>query len=181
MSEIVLKIAALFLQRGEEAYFGEAVTQAAHALQCAQLATDEGAAPELIAAALLHDIGHLFDPEDIADQGIDGLHEEQGARWLEAHFPPSVTEPVRLHVPAKRYLCAVEPGYLAGLSPASVKSLALQGGPFTPDEVAAFESNPHFAAAVRLRRWDDTAKVVGLAVAPIETYLPLLEQAQCKA
>lgn len=174
MNETVIKIEALFSQKGEEAYFGEAVTQAAHALQSAQLATEEGAPPTLIAAALLHDIGHLFHPEDLADSGIDGQHEEQGAAWLSAYFPASVTEPIRLHVPAKRYLCAVEPGYLAGLSPASVKSLALQGGPFTPDEVVAFEQNPHFEAAVRLRHWDDTAKVVGLEVAPLGNYLPLL-------
>jgi gamma-butyrobetaine dioxygenase len=95
------------------------------------------------------------------------------ARW----FGPEVTEPVRLHVAAKRYLCAVEPGYLAALSPASVHSLGLQGGPMTDAEARAFESNPYYRDAVRLRRWDDEAKVVGLAVPGIEHYRDRLEAA----
>src|SRR5262249_4343349 len=111
----------LFREKGNGAYFGEAVTETEHALQCAHLAEQSGAPPELIAAALLHDVGHLLHglPEDAAERGLDGRHEEEGAAWLRGHFGPAVVDPVRLHVAAKRYLCAVEPDYHAGLSEAS--------------------------------------------------------------
>ena len=123
-------------------------------------------------AALLHDVGHLLDgqDEDLADRGVDGRHEEAGCAWLARHFGPEVTEPIRLHVAAKRYLCAVAPSYLAGLSPASRLSLSLQGGPMSEDERAEFESNPSHDDAVRLRHWDDTAKVPGLDVPGLEHY-----------
>ena len=98
-----------------------------------------------------------------------------GALWLKASFGPAVADPVRLHVAAKRYLCAVEPDYHAGLSPASRLSLGLQGGPFTPDEVRRFEREPWFRSAVAVRRWDDTAKVPGLAVPGLEHYRRHLE------
>ena len=117
-----------------------------------------------------NDIGHLAHglDEDIADKGKDGYHEVVGERWLGQYFGPAVTEPVRLHVEAKRYLCAVDADYQARLSPASVKSLALQGGPLTPEGVREFEANPFFREAVRLRRWDDEAKVPGLDVPGLE-------------
>ena len=99
--------------------------------------------------------------EDIADQGVDARHEAAGEAWLQRWYGAEVTEPVRLHVAAKRYLCAVDPTYLSKLSPASVQSLALQGGPFGQEEVQEFEANPHYAAAVSLRRWDDEAKIAG--------------------
>jgi gamma-butyrobetaine dioxygenase len=175
---VVDLIVELFDQGGAAAYFGEAVSQREHALQAAQLARAAYASDELIVAALLHDIGHLLHglPEHIAEQGIDGHHESGGATWLARHFPPPVVEPVRLHVAAKRYLCAVEPSYLAGLSAASQRSLELQGGPFTPDQAQAFERNPHCAAAVALRRWDDQAKVPGLVVPHLQAYRSLLEK-----
>ena len=176
---VIDRILALYQEKGHGTYFGEVVTEMEHALQSAHLAEQSGAGPEVIAAALLHDVGHLLHglPEDIAEQGIDGRHEEGGAAWLKAHFGPAVVDPVRLHVAAKRYLCAVEPGYHAGLSEASQRSLRLQGGPMSPDEVRRFESEPEFRAAVAVRRWDDTAKVPGLAVPGLEHYRSCLEAA----
>jgi gamma-butyrobetaine dioxygenase len=163
---IVDEILDLFATRGAAAYHGEAVSQEEHALQAADLAVRQGASDALVVAALLHDVGHLLDgqDEDLADRGVDGRHEEAGCAWLSRHFGPEVTEPIRLHVAAKRYLCAVDPRYRSGLSPASLVSLELQGGPMSPAEVAEFEGSPFFGDAVLLRHWDDAAKVPGLAV-----------------
>jgi phosphonate degradation associated HDIG domain protein len=174
---VIDRILSLFADRGRGAYFGEAVTQTEHALQCAYLAEQSGADAPLVAAALLHDLGHLLHGlgEDVAGQGIDARHEDGGARWLGRYFGPAVVDPVRLHVAAKRYLCAVEPDSAAALSPASRQSLRLQGGPFTPDETRRFEQEPFFRSAVAVRRWDDAAKVPGLAVPGLEHYRPLLE------
>jgi phosphonate degradation associated HDIG domain protein len=174
---VIDDIVCLFQTHGKSAYLGEPVSQEEHALQAAYLAEQQGALPHLIAAALLHDIGHLVHglPENIADRGIDGRHEVAGEAFLRTAFGPAVSEPVRLHVDAKRYLCSSDPGYLARLSPASVQSLRLQGGPFSPGESAEFENNPHFQDAVRLRRWDDEAKIPGLAVPGVEHYRPVME------
>src|SRR5262245_10975832 len=122
----------LFETAGSALYFGEAVTETEHALQSAALATAAGAGPTVVAAALLHDVGHLLHSlgEDFTDRGIDDHHENAGAAWLARHFRPEVVGPVRLHVAAKRYLCAVDPDYLAALSAVSQASLRLQGGPF---------------------------------------------------
>jgi phosphonate degradation associated HDIG domain protein len=154
-------ILALFRLRGGERY-GERVTQLDHALQCASLAAEAGVADSLVAAALLHDYGHLIDDRGhMAERdGLDGEHEAVGARALGAWFGPDVTEPVALHVAAKRYLCATSPGYLEALSPASRLSLDLQGGAFTPAEAAAFAAQPFADDAVRLRRWDDWGKAI---------------------
>jgi gamma-butyrobetaine dioxygenase len=161
---------------GESAYFGEPVTQLEHALQTAALAEAAHAPNALVVAALLHDIGHLLHglDEAIADRGIDGRHEEVGNRWLGVHFNRAVTEPIRLHVAAKRYLCAAEEGYVDALSPASRESLELQGGPMTPSEVEVFEQTPWAWDALALRRWDDAAKVPGLEVPALDYYRPLL-------
>jgi phosphonate degradation associated HDIG domain protein len=171
------EIMQLMNARGGEAYFGEPVSQLEHALQTAHLAAQAGSAPTLIAAALLHDIGHLLHslPEDAAGHGIDTRHEEDGYRWLLDRFGPAVAEPVRAHVDAKRYLCAIDLHYFAHLSPASVQSLALQGGAFTTEEAHAFEQLPYYREAIQLRRWDDAAKIPGLKVPRLETYRPLLE------
>jgi [1-hydroxy-2-(trimethylamino)ethyl]phosphonate dioxygenase len=176
---IVDDIMDLFARRGSAAYYGEAVSQTEHALQAAELAAQEGAPDHLVVAALLHDVGHLLDgqDEDLADRGLDGRHEEAGYTWLAAHFGPDVTEPVRLHVAAKRYLCAVDPAYLAGLSSASRLSLSLQGGPMDAEECADFESNPLYHDAVRLRQWDDTAKIPGLKAPGLAYYRRRLEAA----
>ena len=169
-------IISYFEKRGDGAYFGEPVTQKQHALQAAQLATEENAPETLVAAALLHDIGHLLpeQSETMADAGIDGRHEDAGDAYLIRWFAPSVTEPVRLHVAAKRYLCAVNAHYYDDLSPASKKSLALQGGPMSDAERADFERNPFYADAVRLRHWDDAAKREDWNVPGVESYRELL-------
>lgn len=161
MSALV-EIRAAFARRGVETY-GEGVSQLEHALQCAACAERDGASPALIAATLLHDIGHLIHdlPADVADQGIDVQHESLGSAWLSRHFGPEVTEPVRLHVAAKRYLATIEPGYFDRLSPASVQSLQLQGNLMSMEERAHFAAEPFAEDAIRLRRWDDGGKVVG--------------------
>jgi phosphonate degradation associated HDIG domain protein len=170
------QIRELFEGGGGRQYGGERVTQLAHALQCAKAAEAAGASAPLIVAALLHDVGHLV--HDLgprpAERGIDDRHEERGAQWLARWFGPEVTEPVRLHVDAKRYLCAVEPGYFQGLSSGSVRSLALQGGRFDAEGAAAFIAAPHAQDAVRLRRWDEAAKVAGLATPDIAHFVDAL-------
>jgi phosphonate degradation associated HDIG domain protein len=173
------RIVELFHQKGEERYGGEDVSQTQHALQAALAAELEGADPELIAAAILHDLGHLLHnlPDDCADQGVDDKHEDLACRWLERYFGPRVTEPIRLHVDAKRYLCATQPGYRDTLSEASITSLRLQGGPFTPEGVKAFETLPYHAEAVRLRAWDDVAKIKDLPTPDLSHYKTYLIQA----
>jgi [1-hydroxy-2-(trimethylamino)ethyl]phosphonate dioxygenase len=175
--QVIEAIFAAFSERGSAAYLGEPVSLSEHMLQTALAAEQAGADPVLVASALLHDYGHLVHdlPENSAEHGVDTEHEEAGAVWLERYFVPRVTEPLRLHVLAKRYLCATEPDYLAALSPASVLSLRLQGGPCSPEEVADFERNPFADEAVRLRRWDDVGKIEDLATPSLEHYRPALE------
>jgi phosphonate degradation associated HDIG domain protein len=170
----------LFRDRGDAAYIGEPVSQTEHALQTAWAAEQAGAPSALIAAALLHDVGHLLHdlPEDCAQDGIDDVHEERGARWLARHFGHEVAEPVRLHVSAKRFLCATDPTYLGRLSEASLRSLHLQGGPFTEAEVLAFRHNPHAGTAIDLRRFDEQAKIAKLATPPLEHFRRYLEAAR---
>jgi [1-hydroxy-2-(trimethylamino)ethyl]phosphonate dioxygenase len=171
-------ILALYGARGVQAYFGERVSMAEHGLQAAHFAQAEGAPEALVVAALLHDIGHLLEamPDAIDDWTADARHEEVGARWLARHFDASISEPVRLHVPAKRYLCATDAGYFARLSAASVHTLKLQGGPMSAPEVAQFEAQALYREAVRLRHWDDQGKVAGLKTMPLEAYASLIER-----
>ncbi len=171
------EVLALFDAPGAAAHYGESVTTLQHMLQAAHFAQQEGAPKHLVIAALLHDIGHLLErvPDDIADWKTDARHEELGGRWLSRLFGPEVSDPVRLHVPAKRYLCATNPGYFERLSAASIQTLKLQGGPMTRDEIAAFEREPHWREAVRVRLWDDEGKVAGLATPGLESYRAMIE------
>jgi phosphonate degradation associated HDIG domain protein len=173
----IAEVRRLFAERGDSGYGGEAVTQAEHAFQSADLARRAGAGPGLIVAALLHDVGHLLHdlPDDAPDEGIDDRHERLAARWLTRWFVDDVVEPVRMHVDAKRFLCAVDPGYAGLLSEPSLVSLKLQGGPMSEDEVRAFRASPHHEAAVALRRWDDEAKDPDAVVDGLEAYIPLIE------
>jgi phosphonate degradation associated HDIG domain protein len=174
---VIDRLFQLFRDAGQGAYFGEQVSEMEHALQAAHLAEKSGAADELVAAALLHDVGHLLHHlgEDVAERGIDASHERLGADWLAAHFVPAVVAAVGLHVEAKRYLCTGEEAYVAALSPASRRSLQLQGGPMCFEEVRRFEESPFFEAAVAVRGWDDAAKVPGLSVPGLEHYRSRLE------
>jgi phosphonate degradation associated HDIG domain protein len=162
----------LMRSRGIGRYGLSAVSQMEHALQSAALAAARGLGDEIVIAALFHDLGHLLtgDDADLAAQGIDDVHEETGAGMLESLFGPAVAEPVRLHVAAKRYLCGVNPAYYDKLSEDSRQSLALQGGPMTADEVAAFDRLEHRAAALALRLIDDEAKVPDLATPGLDSY-----------
>jgi phosphonate degradation associated HDIG domain protein len=168
----IVELAAIIDGKGHGQYGLSNINQRQHALQAATLAEGEDAGAALVTAALLHDIGHMVHDlgHNPADQGIDDRHEELGHDWLVRWFGPEVTEPVRLHVAAKRYLCAVDETYFGKLSRDSVQSLALQGGPMSPEEVAAFEALPEHAAAVRLRRWDEAAKVKDLQVPGFEHF-----------
>jgi gamma-butyrobetaine dioxygenase len=174
----VAVIAALFASEGAADYLGEPVTQAAHMLQAAALAEHAAAPPALIAAALLHDVGHFtaaISGQDLM-RGTDNRHSDQGAAWLAQWFGPAVTEPVRLHVAAKRYLCATDPGYFGQLSAASVYTLGVQGGPMRGEELARFEADPYAADACRVRRWDDAAKEPAAQVPPIGHYDAILRR-----
>ena len=149
-------ILSLYLERGGLSY-GEDVNQVEHAVQCAVLAQAEGCTPSLIIAALLHDVGHLFEAEaDVVRS--DHRHEVAGAAALAGLFGPDVCAPIALHVAAKRWLCLRSPGYLDALSAASKRSLELQGGPFDEAQASAFERQPAWREAVQLRRFDDAGK-----------------------
>jgi [1-hydroxy-2-(trimethylamino)ethyl]phosphonate dioxygenase len=171
------EILALFSRRGAEAYIGEPLTVKQHSLQTAFFAQQAHATPALIVASLLHDVGHLIEevPDDIDEWTEDAHHEQLGSRWLAQRFGPEVTEPVRLHVAAKRYLCATRAGYLGKLSSASVHTLALQGGPMSASESTLFEKESHFKDALRVRAWDDRGKIAGLLTPDLIDYRPIVE------
>jgi len=168
----------LLNNRGGESYFGEPVTVLEHCLQSAYFADTEGRSAELVTAALLHDIGHLLhqESEDIAEQGHDTRHEELADQVLSSHFPPAVTEPIRMHVAAKRYLCHTDPAYFDDLSPSSKLSLKLQGGPMSADEAQAFLAQPFAQDAVQLRHYDDRAKIPDLETPGTTAYLGYLKK-----
>lgn len=174
VSEIVETLRTM----GEAQYGREAVSQLQHALQCADLAEQNGATSALIAASLLHDMGHLVDKKfDVGqNKNIDRQHETIGAAYLSSLFSSDVTEPIRLHVAAKRYLCAIDAGYFDDLSPASVRSLELQGGIFSDADAKAFIYQPFAEDAVRVRRWDDLAKVPDRETPPLEHFIPHIER-----
>jgi phosphonate degradation associated HDIG domain protein len=178
MSLSLSQVTELLQNHGQNQYGMEAVSQLEHALQCADLAEKAGETPETIAAALLHDLGHMLAAErgglkDI-DTRKDDLHQFMALPFLRGLFTDAVLEPIRLHVDAKRYLCLIDSAYWAALSPASQHSLVLQGGVFSEDEADAFMQQPYAEEAVRLRRYDDLAKTplkVVPALAHFEFYL----------
>ena len=174
-------IAQLFRDHGHIEYSGEGVTQLEHALQSAQLAESGGASEALVTAAFLHDLGHLLNLQGDTPtlRGIDDQHQYFAIPFLRPLFPPAVIEPIRLHVDAKRALCALEPGYHEALSEDSKRSLGLQGGVYSGDDARAFRAKPYAEDAMRLRRWDDQAKVVGAVTPAIEHYLEIA--ARCAA
>jgi phosphonate degradation associated HDIG domain protein len=176
--DIVERIGQLFERHGQVAYEGgrrEAVSALEHALQCAQLAEWAHAGAPLVAAALLHDIGHFVAADAVArNDRVDDRHEVLAGSFLAAGFGAEVTEPVRLHVQAKRYLVRVDSAYAGALSPASEHSLVLQGGSMSDAEMAGFEALPFAHDATCLRRWDDLAKTPGRATPPLDWYLALL-------
>jgi phosphonate degradation associated HDIG domain protein len=176
--DVMNRIAHLYEHAGRTPYDGgrrESVTALEHALQCAQLAEWAGADGPLVAAALLHDIGDLAEPAAQSDQSDNG-HELRAQEVLQGAFGPDVLEPIRLHVAAKRYLVATEPEYSASLSPASMLSLSLQGGPMSEAEQRRFEEEAFAPQAVLLRRWDDAAKTPGKATPSLDYYLALLDE-----
>lgn len=167
-------IVQLYLLNGSQQYDGESVTQLDHALQCAALAEAVGQTKERVVACLLHDLGHLLDDSGKIASEQDDRHEYRAMPYLQTLFGAAVTEPIRLHVQAKRYLCTVEPSYWAGLSNAAKRSLALQGGSFSAVEAEAFIAQPYASDAVQLRRWDDQAKVSGLTTPALQHFVPVL-------
>ena len=174
-------IEKLYFSRGG-LHYGEGITQIEHALQSAELAQAQGAPESLIVAALLHDIGHLFEmEEDVADGKSDDRHEAIGARALAGLFPQSLWRPVALHVAAKRYLCFMEPRYWAGLSQASKKSLELQGGTFSQEQAQAFERAPYWQEAVLLRRFDDMGKQDEMSGRCFADFIPMMRKLRAEA
>jgi phosphonate degradation associated HDIG domain protein len=168
-------IERIFRDHGHIAYTGEGVSQLEHALQSAELAEAEGATDPLVTAALLHDLGHMLNRqgETPTMRGIDDQHQYFAIPFLRPLFPPAVIEPIRLHVDAKRALCALEPDYYESLSEDSRRSLTLQGGVYSEREARVFVDKPFAADAMRLRRWDEKAKVPGATTPPIGHYLEI--------
>ena len=183
MSLSIDDIVNLFETRGASQYGGEAVSQIEHALQCASLAEKSRAAPTLVTAALLHDLGHLLHElgDEPAAKGIDDVHQFIALPFLRKVFPEAVLAPIRLHVDAKRYLCAVEPGYWEALSPASKRSLELQGGTYSPAEAQVFMDQPYAQDGVHLRRWDDLAKTPGLATPDLAHFARSMQASRLQA
>jgi phosphonate degradation associated HDIG domain protein len=175
MALSVDEIFRLYETRGARMYGSEAVSQTEHALQCAQLATESGASAELVAASLLHDIGHLIaELPHALEVESDDVHQYLAIPFLRGTFADAVLEPIRLHVDAKRFLCKAYPDYWNDLSPASKHSLELQGGVFDAVSANRFLSRPFAWDAIRLRRWDDAAKVAGRPTSALRDFEPLL-------
>ena len=178
MTKIGELIFDIYTHKANNRYGLSDVNQLQHALQSAAIAEQQGEPASMIVAALLHDVGHMVHDlgEDPARQGIDDLHEERGAAFLEQHFGPEIVEPVRLHVPAKRYLCAIDPSYFGKLSEDSVRSLALQGGPMEQTEVEKFRQLQYSDDAVRLRRIDEAAKNPNALTPQVGHYIVYVEK-----
>ena len=174
-------IEKLFNAHGHIEYSGEGVTQLEHALQCAHLAEKADAPMELVTAAFLHDLGHMLNPqgETPSARGIDDQHQYFAIPFLRPLFRPAVIESIRLHVDAKRALCALETEYYEALSEDSKRSLTLQGGIFNREDLRAFLAKPHAEDAMKVRRWDDQAKVAGAVTPPLGHYLEIAARCAC--
>ena len=179
---IIERVFEIYRCDGGRAYLGEQVTILEHVLQTATVAERANSSSALTAASLLHDIGHFLHTydEDCAEHGIDSEHETVAADFLAPHFPPEVVEPILLHVAAKRYLCATHPDYDNQLTPASRRSLKLQGGPMDAAECQAFENNPHHRDALKVRAWDEAGKAVGAITPGIEHFRAHLQASLAK-
>lgn len=173
----------IYAERAHRRYGLEEISQLQHALQTAALAEARGEAPAFVLAALLHDVGHMIHAfgENPAERGVDDRHETLGADWLARRLPEAVSAPVRLHVEAKRYLCAVDPDYMHRLAPDSVLSLELQGGPMSAGEAARFRAQPFAEDALRLRRLDEEAKDPDAVTPPVSHFLRHLSAARIGA
>lgn len=171
-------IALLFARHGASQYSGEPVTQLQHALQTAHLAEASGADDALVTACLLHDLGHLLNDqgETPSARGIDDTHQYYALPFLRGLFPDAVLDAIKLHVDAKRYLCQANADYFGRLSEDSKRSLALQGGVFSPEQAAAFLKQSGAHAAVMLRQWDDLAKQVDLHTPTLAHFLARAER-----
>ena len=182
MALTIPDICALFDAKGGRMYSGEPVTLLQHALQSATLAQAAGADAALITAALLHDLGHLLNDQGDSPtlRGIDDVHQYIALPFLRPLFGDDVLDPIRLHVDAKRYLCATRPGYHDVLSADSKRSLALQGGSYSPQEATAFAARRGAARAVALRLWDDAAKMLGMATPPVAHFAAIMEAARAR-
>jgi phosphonate degradation associated HDIG domain protein len=177
MSLAIPEILRLYESRGAAQYGSEPVSQLEHALQCAALAEQDGAAPELVVASLLHDLGHLLaEAPHVLGREADDLHQFLAIPFVRGVLPDAALEPIRLHVDAKRYLCCADEGYWATLSAASRHSLELQGGVFSTAQAARFIELPYARDAVALRRWDDLAKAPGKRTPPLAHYAEVLER-----
>ncbi|MBN9087848.1 MAG: HD domain-containing protein [Reyranella sp.] len=183
MSDILRQeLLDIFVGRATRRYGLSEINQLQHALQCAAHAEADGAPPATVLAALLHDVGHMIHTlgENPAGRGIDDAHEQLGADWLAQRFGPEVSEPVRLHVAAKRYLCTVEPDYFGKLAPDSVRSLKLQGGLMSAAQLETFRAHPQHVEAVRVRRFDEAAKDPRASTPDFDYYLRHVEACQLK-
>ncbi|MCE8517391.1 HD domain-containing protein [Ruegeria pomeroyi] len=175
---IVAFLGDIFARRGGEEYLGEPVTMAQHMLQGATIAEQNGLPEEIIVGALLHDIGHFtsefgtYHPDDTEDRH----HEDAGEAVLAPFFPPVITDCVKYHVAAKRYLCATRPAYFARLSPASVHTLELQGGPMSTEEVAEFERNPNIEAIIQVRYLDEAGKRADMETPDFDHFAPMVQR-----
>jgi phosphonate degradation associated HDIG domain protein len=177
-ANIVAFLGGIFDRRGDEEYLGEPVTMAEHMLQGATIAEQNGQDEIIIVSALLHDIGHFtsefgtFTMDDTEDR----FHEEAGAKVLEEFFPSVVTDCVRYHVAAKRYLCAAKPEYFNRLSEASIHSLNLQGGPMSQEEVAEFEKNPNLKEIIAVRYLDEAGKRDDMETPDFWHFAPMVQR-----
>ncbi len=180
MSLSISDICILFARKGGRAYDGEPVTQLEHALQSASRAEQAGASPAIVTAALLHDLGHLLNDQGDTPtlRGVDDVHQYAALPFLRNLFDEDVLAPIKLHVDAKRYLCATRAEYYDALSVDSKRSLTLQGGIFTKAQADAFIAQPHARDAVDVRLWDDLAKIAGAPTPPLAHYVAIMEAAQ---